>query len=437
MARHRPSEHDAPPPDRTTSGPVRQLPSFLSAFEQPCFGWVWVSILAANSGRFCIVLVAGYEAYHAGHSALWSSSISMVILLPMVVVAPLAGGLADRLNRSLLMATGMGMAFVASVGATVLTASGVQSLPLLVLLVLLIGVGGAVQAPAWQSILPGLLGTARLLNGSLLAQVAQQGAELSGPAIGTAVVLVGGPVAGFGLCAVFYAIGAFSAWFVRGAIAVPTGTHRGLFTPVVRGLAYVAHRPTLALLMAFVALHCCLTMAFNGLLPALAADHLGGGSSVYGVLLTSVGVGAVAGPAALLLFGRRLRDVHVLFVAGLGSGALLASLGLVHSLGLAVLCSAGVGASDAVFMAVVYVLSQTLTADDMRGRVASSQLVITAGSMSILSMGWGALEGPWGPGLTMLIPGVAFVVAVLGFLPCVGRFDVRRPTIGAGLAAGG
>ncbi|MGH7912913.1 MAG: hypothetical protein ACREOV_14440, partial [Candidatus Dormibacteraceae bacterium] len=101
-------------------------------------------------------------------------------------------------------------------------------------------------------------------------------------------------------------------------------------------------------------------------------------------------------------------------------------LGAVQSLTAAVVVAAGVGASEATFMAVVYALTQTITDDHMRGRVASSQLVITAGSMSVLSMGWGALEGPWGPGLTLLVPGVAFVVAVLAFLPCATRFDVRR-----------
>lgn len=416
---------------------MRHLPRFLSAFEQPGFASIWLSVLAANSGRFCVVLVAGYQAFHAGHSAVWSSAISMVILLPMVVVAPLAGGLADRVNRALLMAVGMGVALLAAVTATVLTATGTDSLPILVGLVLLIGTGGAVQAPAWQSILPGVLGARRLLNGSLLAQIAQQGAELTGPAIGTAVVALGGPVAGFALCALFYATGMLTAWRVRGLVGAPGGHHRGLFRPVVEGLGYVLHRPTLALLMLFVALHCSLTMAFNGLLPALAAGHLGGGSAVYGLLLTSVGVGAVAGPLLVMVFGRRLRDVHVLFVAGFLSGATLALLGVVPTLALAVPIAAGVGASEATFMAVVYMLSQTMAADHMRGRVSSSQLVITAGSMSVLSMGWGALEGPWGPGLTLVVPGLAFVLAVLAFIPCVTRFDVRGTPVAGAPAAGG
>ena len=49
-------------------------PGILAAFESPEFRWVWLSVLGANSGRFCVVLVAGYEAYRIGHSATWSGS---------------------------------------------------------------------------------------------------------------------------------------------------------------------------------------------------------------------------------------------------------------------------------------------------------------------------------------------------------------------------
>jgi MFS family permease len=190
----------------------------------------------------------------------------------------------------------------------------------------------------------------------------------------------------------------------------------------VRGLAYLFRHPRLRLLAAFVTLHCALTMAFLGILPSIAAQHLSGGSATYGVLLTAVGLGAIAGPLALMLFGRRLRDVHVLIAAGVLSGAMLAALGMVTALPLAVAAAVGVGAADSVFMALAYTLAQRMTGEHMRARISSSQIVITAGSMSLLSMGWGALVAPWGPALVLVVPGVAFVAVVAGFLPVMGRF---------------
>jgi MFS family permease len=114
----------------------------------------------------------------------------------------------------------------------------------------------------------------------------------------------------------------------------------------------------------------------------------------------------------------------VLFGSGFSSGAALAALGLVPTLPLAVAAAVLVGASDAVFMALAYTLAQRMTEDRMRARISSSQIVITAGSMSLLSMGWGAVVAPWGPGLALIVPGVAFVVVVAGFLRALRTFDV-------------
>lgn len=414
--------------------PTARLPTFLEAFEAPGFIWVWLSVLAANSGRFCVILVAGYEAFVVGRSAFWSGSIAMVLMFPMIVVTPLAGGIADRFNRPLVMAAGMALATLASVAAA-LGSFGAVSLPLLIALTLLIGVGAAIQFPAWQAMIPGLVGPRRLLGGSLLAQIAQQGAELTGPAIGTAVLALGGPVAGFSLCAAFYLLGAIFAWHVRHLVATPEGgpVERGVLGPVLRGLAYLFRHPQLRLLAAFVTLHCALTMAFLGILPSLASAHLGGGGGTYGAILTSVGLGAIGGPLLLMIAGRRLRDVYVLFGSGFLSGAALAALGLVPTLPAAIAAGVAVGAGDAVFMALAYTLAQRMTGEHMRARISSSQIVITAGSMSLLSMGWGALVDPWGPALALIVPGAAFVVVVAGFLRTFRIFDVgpARPTSAA------
>ena len=372
-----------------------------------------------------MVLVAGYQAYAAGHSAFWSSSIAMVIQLPMIVVAPLAGGVADRVRRPLVMAAGMTVAALGAGAAAVSAGAGAMPVALLIGLALVIGVGGAIQYPAWQAMLPSLLGPRRLLGGSLLARIAQQGAELTGPAAGTVALALGGPVAGFALCAALYVAGALSGLHVRrmGAAPVAGDAGPGVLRAVGRGLAYLFGHPRLRLLAAFVTLHCGLTMAFLGLLPSIATQHLGGGRATYGILLTSVGLGAIAGPLALMLFGRRLRDLHVLVTAGVGSGGMLAALGLATVMPLAVAASIGVGASDSVFMAVAYALTQRMTGEHMRARISSSQIVITAGSMSLLSMGWGALVEPWGPALVLIIPGVAFIAAVAAFLPSLARLS--------------
>ena len=64
------------------------------------FRWVWLAALSGNSGRFAVILVAGWEAYRLGdHSSLWPSLVSMLLLVPSMFFGLFAGSLADRFNR--------------------------------------------------------------------------------------------------------------------------------------------------------------------------------------------------------------------------------------------------------------------------------------------------------------------------------------------------
>ena len=155
-----------------------------AAFEVRAFRWVWIAVLSGNSGRFAVLLVAGWEAYRLGHgSSLWPSLVSMLLLVPSMFFGLFAGGMADRHNRARLAAIGeLINAGGCGVGA-VLVLAGQLSLPALLLLTAVVGIGNSVQAPAWQAMVPGLVGERRLLNASMATRIAQQGAELTGPAL--------------------------------------------------------------------------------------------------------------------------------------------------------------------------------------------------------------------------------------------------------------
>ena len=61
----------------------------FAAFEIVPFRWVWAGALSGNSGRFAVILVAGWEAYRLGHhSSLWPSLVSMLLLVPSMFLRP-------------------------------------------------------------------------------------------------------------------------------------------------------------------------------------------------------------------------------------------------------------------------------------------------------------------------------------------------------------
>ncbi len=392
---------------------------FLSALQIVPFRWVWAGALSGNSGRFAVILVAGWEAYRLGHhSAVWPSLVSMLLLLPSMFFGLLAGGVADRRNRARMAATGQLINAASCLMAAGLTLSGRLDLPNLLALTAVVGVGNSVQGPAWQAMIPELVGQERLLNASMTARIAQQGAELTGPALGTAVLTTAGPGATFLTCACFYLAGMSMFWHVRRAVSTPhrtTATTTGLLTPIAQGLSYVRSQTPIGTLLLWVGLHCSLTMASIGILPALATANLRGDAVAYGLLLTGFGLGSVLGPLLMMGLGNRVGVLRILLVSALLSGLPLIPLGLVPNLAVDLVAATFAGAAQAVFMAGIYSANQGASRDAMRGRVASVQLSLTTGAMGLASIGWGALAVLMAPGIVLAVPGAAFTLACIPF----------------------
>ena len=390
----------------------------FAAFEVLPFRWVWAGALSGNSGRFAVILVAGWEAYRLGHhSSLWPSLVSMLLLVPSMFFGLFAGSVADRHNRARMATAGQLLNAAACGVAAALTFTGQLDLTNLLVVTAVVGIGNSVQGPAWQAMIPEIVGPERLLNASMTARIAQQGAELTGPAVGTVVLTTSGPGATFLLCTAFYVAGLSMFWRIRRSVSTPVrvGQRPGIVAPIAAGLSYVRRQAPIGTLLLWVGLHCSLTMASIGILPAVATANLRANAEAYGLLLAAFGFGSVLGPLIMMRLGGRVSVAPILVFSGVLSGLPLISLGLVHQLDVDLISSGVAGASQAVFMATIYSANQGASVDAMRGRVASVQLSLTTGAMGLASIGWGALVALVTPGIVLAIPGAAFVVVCIPF----------------------
>ena len=405
----------------------RGLKEMFSAFEVIPFRWVWTAALSGNSGRFAVILVAGWEAYRLGHhSSFWPSMVSLLLLIPSMFFGLFAGSAADRRNRARMAASGQLVNAVSCALAAIFAATGELNLFYLLVFTAAIGIGNSIQGPAWQAMIPDLVGRDRLLNASMTTRIAQQGAELTGPAIATIVLTGWGPSEAFMLCMGFYLAGVGMLWHIRHEATTPERiTERPrVVGQVVEGFEYIRKKAPLATMLVWVGLHCSLTMASVGILPAVATTNLNGNAGAYGLLLTSFGLGSVIGPLFMMALGRRLPAVPILLVSGVLSGLPLVSLGLVHNLGIDIISAAIAGGAQAVFMAGIYSANQGASTDLMRGRVASVQLSLTTGTMGIVGIGWGALVALVSPGIILALPGAMFVCACVPF--ALKRHEITR-----------
>lgn len=131
--------------------------------------------LSGSSGRFAVILVAGWEAYRLGHhSSLWPSLVSMLLLAPSMRFGLFAGSVADRRNRARMASAGQLINAASCLVAAAATFAGQLDLTNLLALTAAVGIGNSIQGPAWQAMIPEIVGRERLLNASMTARIAQR-----------------------------------------------------------------------------------------------------------------------------------------------------------------------------------------------------------------------------------------------------------------------
>lgn len=331
--------------------------------------------------------------------------------LPVFLLAPVAGPIADRHDRRVVAVTGVGVEALASLGLSWFAFSGQTSLLTVYLLVFLVGGARAFIAPATRAL------PADLVSGDQLGRVValNAGSWQAG--------LVVGPVVGGFLYA------ARPGWpFVLAAILI-TGTAFLLLAlpsvpphPVDRGspisealagLRFIRRTP---LILGAISLD-LFAVLFGGavaLLPAIAEKQLGVGAVGLGWLRAAVGIGAGLMTATLALrpVGRRVGRVLLAAVAAFGAGTIV--LGLTHSYAVAFASLLIVSAADAVSVWIRATLVPLATPAAMRGRVLAVENVFIGASNEL-----GAFESGVAAALVGLVGAV-----VLGGAATIGIVGV-------------
>lgn len=399
--------------------------AFVEPFRIAGFRWTWLCVLLANTARYGLVLVAGSEAYHITQSAIWASLVMMFLLAPMLVLGPFTGAMADRYPRVLLMGIALLVAGASCVVGAVLHGSPELRLGVVVGTSLCSGVGMALFGPAWQAMIPGVLGARKLLGGGAFTRIAMQGGEFIGPAIGTPILLALGPRGGFAYCAALYAIAAAMTLRLVREEPADERSAEPILAKVAEGARYVLGHSRVGGLLLLTTLHCALTMGFLGLLPGLASHRLHSADS-YGALVTALGLGAIVGALVLAFISARAVTTPVLLICGTASGALQIWMGLAGTVPAALTAAFLTGAAQSTFMAASYSALQTLTENRFRGRVASVSSMMNAGSMGLLGMAWAAWADAWSESLVLAVLGGLFVIMMALFFVMFAPFRSRH-----------
>jgi len=311
--------------------------------------------------------------------------------LPIVLLALPAGAFADLIDRrKLLLVTQTWMLVVATLMG-VLTISRLMTPWSLLALTFTLGIGSALNSPAWQAIVPELVPRRELPEAMTLSSVAFNVARAVGPAIGGLLVAAAGSGAVFLLNATSF-LGVILVIYRWNRIPETQLTPREHVWGAMRaGVRYARHAPDVQAVLIRTAGFILSASALWALLPLQTRTKLGLGAVGYGVLLGCLGTGAVIGAGLL----SKLRVFVSSDLLVLVSSVLFAAATLV----LAYSATAVVTAAAMLFGGIAWTAcmssfstaAQTVAPAWARGRVLSLFTMILLGGTAIGSAAWGAV----------------------------------------------
>lgn len=357
--------------------------------------------------------------------------------LPVFLLAPFGGVIADRYNRQkILLITQTWAMFTAFVLAFLTLTETIQVWHLFIL-ASSFGLANAFDIPTRQAFVSDMVGREDLLNAIALNSSMFNGARIVGPAIaGILVALVGE-----GWCflgnAVSY-IGVLTGIFLMKITPVIRERKGSTFSNIAEGFSFVAKTKPIRGLLLLLGLVSLMGMPYAVLMPIFANKILGGGSDTLGYLMGASGLGALV--AALILASRKQVFGLGRWVA-LSSGTFGISLILFSfssNFWLSLLLLAPIGFSMMTQMSSSNTLIQAMVPDELRGRVMSVYSMMFMGMAPLGALLAGTLAEILGAPYTVALGGTICIIGAIIFslrLP-KHEFAARRMIIAMQMTAG-
>ncbi len=310
--------------------PVAAPVSAWAPFHHRLFAAMWGGQFVSNTGGWMQTVAAQWLMLSLTSSATYVALVQTAAGLPVVLFAILAGTIGDLVNRRRFLLFTQTFMLVAAAALGVLAIAGLVTPWVLLALVFAVGTGQALTSPTWQTLQPELVSPPERQQAISLGSVNQNLARAVGPAIGGALLAVTSAGTVFLINAATFAavIAVIAAWHsTRPPDALPR-EHVG--EAVRAGGRYVAASPILRVILARAGLFIFFASAVWALLPLTASSTLHLGSGGYGLLLGSVGVGAVIGAALLPRLRARLSPDAMLAAGSVGLAVMTVLLAYAH-----------------------------------------------------------------------------------------------------------
>jgi len=414
------------------------LSATLRALRHRNFQLFFSGQLISLIGTWMQSVAQAWLVYRLTGSSLLLGAAGFASQIPVFLVAPLGGIVADRHNRQrVVIGTQISSMILAGVLAT-LTLSGVVQVWEIFVLAALLGVVNAFDIPGRQSFLVDMVGKEDLMNAIALNSSMFNGARIIGPAIAGILVAK----IGEGWC--FFANSVSYIAVIVGLLLMKIdrpGYRAGEGSPlehIIEGFRFVRRTAPIRAILVLLGLVSLVAMPYTVLMPVFAHEILHSGARGLGILMGATGVGALLGALTLAtrtgVFGL---GRWVAFSCG-GFGVSLVLFSWSRNFWLSTALLLPVGFCMMLQMSSSNTLIQSMVPDQLRGRVMAVYSMMFMGMAPFGALFGGALADRIGAPVTVSLGAVACVggAALFGLqLPKI-RVEARRLIVAQAVAGG-
>jgi MFS family permease len=394
--------------------------------------------LVSLVGTWMQTVAQAWLIYRLTDSAALLGLIGFAGQIPVFVLAPLGGVIADRANRHRVLIATQASMMVLALALAALTLSGVVQVWQIFTLATLLGLANAFDIPARQAFVAELVPRDDLVNAIGLNSSMVNGARAVGPAMAGLVVAAVGEGYCFLLNGLSYV--AVLVALLRMHVDPPRRSTAAIsaWASVVEGFAFSWHTKPIRALLLLLGLVSLMGMPYSVLMPIFAERILQGGPDAYGILMSAAGVGAL-GAAATLTVRKSVRGLgRWVAVSSGGFGACLIAFSVSRSFWMSAALLVPAGFFMMMEMASSNTLIQSMVPDRLRGRVMAVYSMMFMGMAPLGALMAGALAEPLGAPLTVAVGGIISIVGGAIFaanLPQL-RGPARQLIVAQQMAAG-
>ncbi len=363
--------------------------SFM-AMNMPMIARIWLVLRLANDSPLAVAFV------------------TVSFALPMVLVSAVSGALADRIPRRRMMILGQ------SGNALVALAVGLLDLTDLIAFWHIIGSGllsGTMMAfnmPSRQAIISEIVPEEKLMNGVALQNSGMNVTRIFGPAAAGFLIVLIDTAGVFFIVAALYFASVLAVALINAGKTAKSNSGKGVAGDIGAGFKYAAREPILLGLIILAFIPVLFGMSYYVLLPSWAREALNVGSEDLGVLMMTMGIGALAGSLLVAsLKGSSNRGI-LLLGSCISWGIALAVFAQTTSYVAALPLLLFVGIASSVFMSLNMTLLQVHASPEMRGRIMSIGMM-TFGVMPLSALPFGALAEHVGTPDALMVSGLLLV----------------------------